>query len=232
MSDGKPASLSIQIMFRSPDGKTTEGPLIECSSEQPRHFDHTSWDKAQCIREFHGFLRNRDDDGLQAAVHGLDRLNCWQEAFSQLMTGHSPDEVLGRGLLSFWVTYGLQSIPLALKGNLILVIDAFKHLLPPYSGPELTLYRGELLSRHNEGIYGLSWTPDISIAQMFASRRRSLGEGPGVVLEIVATPDVIVASLEQTSSHQHTSWLGEKEYLIDPRLIRGSVQEVSSFLSS
>ena len=221
MSDGKPPPLSIQIVFCSPDGKTTEGPLIECSSEPPRQFDDTSWDKDRCIREFHGFLRNRDNDGLQAAVRALDRLDCWREAFRQLITGRSPDEVLGGGLLSFWITYGLQSIPLALKGDLILVIDAFKHLLPPYTGPALTLYRGELLSRNNDRIYGLSWTPDFSVAKMFANRRHSLGEGPGVLLEMVATPDMIVASVEQTSSHEHTSWLGEKEYLIDPRLIRG-----------
>ena len=60
----------------------------------------------------------------------------------------------------------------------------------------------------------ISWTPDLGVATMFADRRRYI-EGRGVVVEIEARPDMIAAP-----PGEHTSWLGEEEYVIDPRLIR------------
>jgi hypothetical protein len=204
--------LCIRVMFRGPNGEMTEGPEIVPSEEPPRQFDDKASDKNQCIHEFRGFLERRDSHGLEAAMRALDRLNCWREAFSQLMTGTSPNEAVGRALLSFWISYGFH-IASSLQGDLILV-DAFKYLLPPYSGPALKLYRGELRSRHMERIYGISWTPKLSVARMFADRRRDI-EGFGVTLEIEATPEMIAAS-----PGEHTSWLGEEEYVIDPRLIQ------------
>lgn len=134
------------------------------------------------------------------------------------MSVSAPHETLGSALLWFWISYGLH-IAESLKGDLILV-DVLKHLLPIYDGPSVTLYRGELFSRYEMGVYGMSWTTRTKVADTFAKRRSYLGEGPGIVLKIEATPDVIVACLEQTSSGEHTKWIGEYEYILDPRLIR------------
>jgi hypothetical protein len=60
----------------------------------------------------------------------------------------------------------------------------------------------------------MSWTPNIDVAQMFSNRRLSLGEGPGVVLEIQTEPHMIISEFPA-----HTSWLGEDEYILDPRMI-------------
>ena len=60
------------------------------------------------------------------------------------------------------------------------LVDAFKYLLPPYAGQELTLYRGELESRHTMGEYGISWTPIFEKAKEFAHRRLP-DEGPVLV---------------------------------------------------
>jgi hypothetical protein len=175
--------------------------------------DDKHWDEDQCIREFRAFLQRRDSHGLEVAMmRGLDRLNCWHEAIAQLITGTGPDEDLGRALLGFWISYGFH-IASSLKGDLILV-DAFKYLLPPYDGPALKLYRGELHSRHVERTYGFSWTSNLSVATMFASRRQITGEGRAVTLEIEATSEMIAVL-----PGKHTSWLGEEEYVIDPRLI-------------
>src|SRR5665213_4603327 len=180
---------SIQIVFCDPAGQTRDGPLIVRSTDPPIQFDDNAWSEDQAICAFHEFLRRKNGDGLPAAIRALDRHDCWRAAFRQFTACPGPDEVAGSGLLEFWITYGLQSIPLALKGDLILVIEAFKHLLPPYIGPSLTLYRGELQSRHRDGVYGLSWTPDIRVARMFSDRRRSLGEGLGVVVRMEAVPE-------------------------------------------
>jgi hypothetical protein len=103
--------------------------MIVPSQESPPQFDDKAWDKDRCIHEFRGFLQRRDSHGLEGAMHALDRLNCWHEALSQLMTGTSPNEAVGRALLWFWISYGFH-IASSLKGDLILV-DAFKYLLPP-----------------------------------------------------------------------------------------------------
>jgi hypothetical protein len=187
------------------------------------------WHKKECIDEFRISLLRQDGRGIEGAMRGLDQLHCWREAFSTLLTGSSPDETIGSSLLWFWVTYG-PHIASSLKGDLILV-DALKRHLFPYAGPALTLYRGELLSRYNGGSYGLSWTPFIEVATMFADRRVPLGEGQGVILEVEATPDMIVACVPQTSSGGHTSWLQEYEYILDPRSVRGVRARQATFPS-
>jgi hypothetical protein len=206
--------LHIRIMFGSPAGEKTEGPEIvvdETSYEPRRDSDDASWDKSRCIQEFRGFLEKRNDHGLEAAMRALDRLDCWHDALGQLLTDASPNEDLGRALQHFWISYGFH-IASSLKGDSILV-DAFKYLLPPYKGPTLRLYRGELRSRHLQRVYGISWTPKLGVATMFADRRCN-AEGLGVVLEIEATPDMVAAAPDE-----HSYWLREEEYIIDTRLI-------------
>lgn len=73
------------------------------------------------------------------------------------------------------------------------------------------------------GVYGISWTPIFEQAKQFA-HLRGPDEGIGVVLKIEATPKVIVAAVRDYS--EHTLKLGEDEYFVDPRLIRGKVSVV------
>src|SRR4029077_16236552 len=146
---------------------------------------------------------------LEVVVRALDRLDCWRGALGQLAAGPGPNLALGSALLSCWEQWGFH-IASSLRGDLILV-DAFRRLLPRYTGPGLRLYRGELAERFHERTYGVAWTSDLPVAQMFANRRSFLNEGNGVVLEIDATPDMILAII---------SGLSESEYIIDPRLIQ------------
>jgi len=176
----------------------------------------TTWDPDRTFRELLLALRNRDDHRLERAVLALDRLDCWRDAIGRILAAPKADNELGVALLSCWITWGFH-IAASLKGDLILV-DALRHLLPPYSGPGLRLYRGELELRHRRGIHGIAWTPKLDVAKMFANRRHP--DGIGVVLQIEAAPDAIVAG-----PGSQTEWLGEIEYIIDPRLM-GAVREI------
>ena len=189
-----------------------------------RKLDDASWDQDQTNRRFCRYVLNEDSDGLKATVRAMDRLGCWHSAVDQLKSGSSPNVAKGRALLSFWNDYGLVSIPSGLKEDLPHLIDAFRYLLPPYAGRGLRLYRGELESRHATGVYGISWTPIFEKAKQLADRRRHI-EGPGVVLGIQATPDLIVVAVRDHS--EHTLTLGEDEYTVDPRRLHGSVSVVS-----
>jgi hypothetical protein len=213
---------SFQIQFVSPDGTTTPGPLLVSSggSAPIRRFNEKAWDKDQTVSRFLQYLEDEDRDGLEAVIRALNRLDCWPEAMDALLVGPSPNLPKGYALISFWNTYGLHSIPRGLREQLTHLVDAFRYLLPSYSGMGLTLYRGELESRYTAGIYGIAWTPILAKAQEFASRR-SPDEGTGVVLQIDATAEMIVAAVRD--HFMHTVVLGEDEYLLDPRTIRGKV---------
>jgi hypothetical protein len=215
----------LQVVFVDPNGRKTDGPLIKLPQKlrRVRKLDDRAWNQEQTIRRFNMYLESEDTDGLESVLRALNRLDCWRMAVNQLMTGPSPNIMKGEALLSFWYTYGLHSIGRGLKGDLPHLIDAFRYLLPPYTGGGLTLYRGEVESRHVEGVYGISWTPIYEKARQFAFMR-SPDEGVGVVLKIEAAPELIVAAVRDYS--EHTLSLGEDEYFVDPRLINGRVSVV------
>ncbi len=155
-------------------------------------------------------------------MRAFDRLHCWRQAVAELMTGPSPNVAKGCALLSFWNTYGLHSVGRGLRDDLPHLVDAFKYLLPPYTGQGLTLYRGELKSRHTKGVYGISWTPKPEKAKEFAEIR---APDEGVVLKIEATPSMIVFAVKDCS--EWTLKMGEDEHIVDPRLIQGKVSIVA-----
>jgi len=222
----KKKSKTIQIVFVGTNGETTKGPsliLPPPTSRRMRKVGDETWSQDQTVRRFCRYLQRQDSTGLEAAIRALNRLDCWRRAIDQLLVGPSPNETKGRALLSFWNTYGLHSIGRGLKADLPRIIDAFKYLLPPYTGKGLTLYRGEVESRHMVGIYGISWTAIFDKAKQFADIR-SPEEGHGIVLKLEATPNMIVAAVKESS--QQTLILGEDEYLVDPRLIQGKVSVV------
>lgn len=205
----------ITIVFCNPNGATTEMTLERPSWKLKADYGETAWDKKEATESFREFLENLDGHGLEAPLKALDRLGCWHEAIGQLTNTAVPNEKLGNALLLFWQGQHGFHIAESLKGNWNILIDALRHLLEPYSGPSLRLYRGELFSRHERGIYGIAWTPQFDTARTFANRREHLGEGHGVILEIAATPEMIVCS-----PSEHSVRLNEIEYVLDPRLIR------------
>ena len=177
------------------------------------------------IRRFREDVVTGDHHRLEETMRAVGRLECWAQATAHFSDGPEPDTEKAGVLLSFWFTYGLQSIPAGLKEDLVCLVDAFRKLLPPYRGVGSVLYRGELASRHAQGVYGISWTPNIEAAQRFSRRRSLLGEGAGVVLKIEASPNMIVAAVRDLSSHTLT--LEEDEYILDPRRLVGKIHEVS-----
>jgi hypothetical protein len=220
-SDAPPA---IQVVFVDGEGNSNNGLRIQLSAEKklPAAPYHKKWSRRTTIRKFMEMLTGTDGPNFEAVIQALNRHDCWRDALDQLQRA-APDSRIGSALLSFWFTYGLCSIPRALKSDLAYPVDAFRCFLPPYPGPAVTLYRGELESRHEAGIYGISWTPRLEVARMFA-RRRWPDEGRGVVLQLEATPDMIVAAVSDHS--QHTLYLGEDEYLVDPRQVYGRISVI------
>ena len=123
-----PKVSGIQIIFVSPNGDTENGPLLKLSDEPPRVFDDAVWDCTRCISEFLKFIKAEDNDGLEAAMRAMDRLNCWHDAFECLMAEDNSGFDIGKALRAFWVTYGFH-IADSMKADPIL-LDAMRALLP------------------------------------------------------------------------------------------------------
>jgi hypothetical protein len=210
-SDGKPISEEL-IVIPEP---TRRRPL--------RRFNEELWSIADSKRWLKRYLFRQDREGLDAVFRALDRLDCWSEALRSLRVNR-PTQRHAEIITSFWIEHGLSFVPMGLRGDTCeVMVDLFRHFLKPYDGPEVTLYRGELQSRFQQGICGVAWTTNIRMANTFAVRRVPFS---GVLLKLEATPDLIVADLKRYSNH--TTNIGEDEYIVDPRLILNKITVVES----
>jgi len=151
----------------------------------------------------------------------MNRHDCWRQCFEGIADQPS-DFNVGHRLLDFWMTYGLTSgecsIGHGFKNDIAVFADALRRHLPPYQGPDMTLYRGQLEIRHLAGIYGIAWTSKLETAKRFATYH-SAGEGPAVVLHVQAEALRIIALPGRHSRET----MDEHEYIIDPRGIQPQV---------
>jgi hypothetical protein len=105
----------------------------------------------------------------------------------------------------------------------VLLAAALRRLLPPYEGPGLTLYRGEQAARVSRGEVGFGWTQDRAVAEMFAAGLCTTYPGGGVLLETAAPADAIIAA-----PGAHSSYLGEREFVVDPQRL-GAIVALAHF---
>lgn len=188
-----------------------------------RPLSSAHWDREESIRRFNWYLARDNRSGLLAAYDALSRHACLSDALRRSLRGRTPNLTKMKALLCLWNERGLWSLPRSLGNDLPLFADAVKHFAPPYGGEALTLYRGQSLSRYQNGVIGIAWTAKLSVAEQFACFR----DTPGVVLELHATPDLVIAHLPdfiQTPKTDPKSEADyEAEYLVDPRLALAGV---------
>ncbi|MGH6670443.1 MAG: hypothetical protein ACRECV_00525 [Xanthobacteraceae bacterium] len=108
-------------------------------------------------------------------------------------------------------------------GDLVL-IDAYRSVLPPYTGPKRLLYRGDGAQNRRYRTYGLSWTTDVDQARGFARGWR-IADGGSVLLETMAEPDAIIAA---PAEHENMLCPEECEYIVDRRRL-GKVKVLERF---
>jgi hypothetical protein len=97
-------------------------------------------------------------------------------------------------------------------GDDLALVRALRVVLPPYEGPGLRLWRGELALNQRHGTYGLSWTSHRQRAQAFAYGHRDEAVGGMVLIEAKVGPNAIIAALALPGPTK-----GELEYLVDRR---------------
>ncbi len=95
--------------------------------------------------------------------------------------------------------------------------------LPGYAGEGLELYRGECRFLYESNKIGFSWTPEVSVAEMFASGLNALESG-GVLLKAYAPSNSIYAEPNSHSVKQ----MEEFEYTCNPFLLE-DIQAIQYF---
>lgn len=98
-------------------------------------------------------------------------------------------------------------------------------IFPAYTGPGMTLWRGEQLCRFKKNRIGFNWTPKEEVAKMFASGLCSDYKGGGILLKVYAEPQDII-----TGSCPHSEYLQEYELVVNPFKL-SEITEIKNFNS-
>ena len=93
------------------------------------------------------------------------------------------------------------------------LVCLLRHLLPPYTGDAIELFRGENMDRWQSGAIGLAWSESAETARMFGSGLNAVRSG-GVLLKARFEPEAIICG-----PNAHSNWLGENQFTVDPYAI-------------
>jgi hypothetical protein len=118
----------------------------------------------------------------------------------------SPNTIAHFG--TYWVEAG-HHIREKIADDRVL-IRLLRHLLPPYEGGAIELFRGENRNRWESNKVGLAWTASADSARMFGRGLNAVGMG-GVLLKARYEPEAIICG-----PNTHSNYLGENQFTIDP----------------
>jgi hypothetical protein len=83
--------------------------------------------------------------------------------------------------------------------------------MPPYTGGDMTLYRGETASNRDNHTYGVAWSAQRYIALQHAERVRRYAEGGSRLLQAKVPASAIITHIGASAGHI------EEEFLVDRR---------------
>jgi len=150
------------------------------------------------------------------ALREITKENRWQAVAESFLFNNTSFPAGSDDFETFWIEAGHRIREQIANDQLL--SHLLRRLLPPYIGSSMTLYRGENLSRWNQGVIGFSWTENIEVAQMFARGLNAIHSG-GVLLCGQFSPDAIISG-----PNNHSEYLQEFQFTIDPFLANGIEQ--------
>lgn len=154
----------------------------------------------------------------------VDNWNAWLPALRGYIRAAQPAAPQIREyFIQAYLEHG-AGIRIAVLNDLILA-DAYRLLLPPYSGPGLRLYRGDSARNRRNRTYGLAWSADINVARSFAEETWVKKEGDSVLLETDAPSNAIICA-----PGEHDDRFAEAEYIVDRRRLK-SIKVIDRFVA-
>jgi hypothetical protein len=168
----------------------------------------------EAVRGFIAAFRSADMERLLDAFRAMGHSLPWAKLMRAVAKSPVPPERFRQFFLDHWRHNGehiRQEV-----GDDLLLADALRVMLPSYTGPAITLYRGDGFRNRKYRTYGLSWSRDVEIARGFAEDwfwRTTLGGS--VLLEATAPADAIICEVSNADDSY-----GEHEIIVDRRRLR------------
>jgi hypothetical protein len=177
------------------------------------------------VRDFVKGAHEGDGSLLVSAIGRLEDEfpRSWPAAMRAITRGPGVPIGTRRAFLLFWIGRG-DHLRGECRGHELTLADGLKALLPRYTGPALTLYRGESTANRRRRTYGLSWSATAEVGRAYATGRfHRTSEGGSVLLEAQVFPDAIICAPVEIDDRY-----GEQEYVVDRRRLR-SVKVIERF---
>lgn len=140
--------------------------------------------------------------------HRIKDQGRWASYAAALLADAAPTVQLKQRFGTFWIEAG-HHIREQIADDRVLV-RLLRHLLAPYDGQALQLFRGENRGRWERGSIGLAWTSSIEKAELFGGGLNAFRYG-GVLLKAFVQPSVIISA-----PNSHSNYLGESQFTVDP----------------
>src|SRR6267154_6909097 len=90
----------------------------------------------------------------------------WGSHAALLLNGDRPKPEETDQFATFWIERGHRMREQIADDQKL--VRLLRHMLPPYEGVAIELFRGENKSRWTSGAIGLAWTPNAETARMYA----------------------------------------------------------------
>jgi hypothetical protein len=154
------------------------------------------------------------------ACRAVTKSGAWKAQAQRLLDKPKPSAIQSNKFSTYWIEAG-HRIREQISNDRILV-GLLRHILPPYKGKDMKLFRGENLDRWVSRELGLAWTSQLHVAEMFARGLNAVGSG-GVLLEGQFKREAIICG-----PNAHSEYLGEEQFTIDP-FIGGEIVVLNRF---
>lgn len=145
----------------------------------------------------------------------------WPRVFRYIVENHTALELQRDKVHMLWTVSGGNLRDKIRDDNL--VASVLRLTMPGYAEEGLILYRGECRFLFDGGQIGFCWTPDRSVAEMFARGRNAIESG-GVLLSAYAPRAAIFAAPNPHSAGH----MREFEYTCDPHLLE-NIEVIGSY---
>ena len=209
-------------MSRLRDSGVTEWPWVDESLKQEaeRIIDMGPSGAAEAELFFMEAVRACDTELMRCALDVIEATGAQSKTLQRLID-LEPTDNIRKSFTSFWVVSGWIFREKVADDSAL--CDALRNFLPPYDGPPMKLYRGEIATRHELEEYGVAWTCEIEKARDYAGGLHMLQPSGGVLIESLVPAEAIISDLRELS---HLS--EEYEIVVDPRGLN-EIREIRRF---
>jgi hypothetical protein len=174
--------------------------------------------EAETVNAFRKAVRTNDPEGLANSFADAADKYLLERAFKAIRNLPPLSIDIRERFVWVWLEWG-DSLRSQVNNDVVL-LDALWKLLPPYKGPAMTLYRGELFANRQYRTYGMSWTKYRDMGEGYAKLRSC--PGGSVLLETIAEPGAIICACPRSEDK------GEGEFVVDRRRL-GKVRVLERF---